>query len=646
MIEKNNLFEKYRLLSLLQQSPLVKVHLASAEDGGRVVLKRYHISLDTEQKQQFWLEVRQLQQLRHPALLPLLDAGIVEREDVVYLVSPYAAGGSLQQRFDDVRFQPFDQAGALEILKPIGEALNFAHQQQIVHRNLKPSKILFDDKGRTLLADLGISVLFTPLELIDLVGTLPYTAPECFGGMPANKLSNQYSLGCIAYEIVTAQKAFSSLSPTVNAYQEQHTRIKPVSPTLYQPDLPVAVEQAILKALAKERLQRHASVIAFVEQLGDSGAASVANPVSTPREVLVSKKKVEIAPVVIAIDQVRAYQQEGRLQEALALLEELIRAEPENASFLLRQSALLLQLHRPLEARAAYLSAFAIAPGLAAIDREITFLPDLPPSSNIDAVQQPFNPESQTLPVEENRIAETMDGSGQTLEDISPLVQQGMALNQARHWEEALEAFSEALRADPHAALAYFGRGIALGELGKVQEALAAYERFLRLRYPDAHLRASAHYGRGDLLSQLERYEEAVAAFEQAAQANPQLSDAYLGKGNVLERLQLFEEALQAYDQAIQAEPDYSVVYRNKGVLLNKLGYHAEALTAFEASLRIEPYNVKAQMHRALQLYALGRDREAVESFSEALQLGLADIILGIDEMEPLAALEHLSQLF
>ncbi len=156
---------------------------------------------------------------------------------------------------------------AVSILSQIGEALQHAHEQNIVHRDLKPANILFNAKNEVLLADFGIAVVSEKTQHVDTSGTPPYMAPEQFQG-DVSKKSDQYALGCIAYQLFTGQKPFL-LPPDANwlAWGYKHSTEQPVAPTQLNPQLPEHIEQAILKAMAKERSERHADVAAFITTL-------------------------------------------------------------------------------------------------------------------------------------------------------------------------------------------------------------------------------------------------------------------------------------------------------------------------------------------------------------------------------------------
>lgn len=116
-----------------------------------------HLS-SPDERAQFITEAQLLKKLRHPYILPIIDAGI--HEGVPFIVTEYAAGGSLQDYLKQHPKQPLPLEAALSILVQVGQALQYAHQQHIVHRDLKPGNILFDAQGKALLADFGIATQY------------------------------------------------------------------------------------------------------------------------------------------------------------------------------------------------------------------------------------------------------------------------------------------------------------------------------------------------------------------------------------------------------------------------------------------------------------------------------------------------------
>src|SRR6266567_9063057 len=233
-----------------------------------VAIKLLHAYLGSpKEREQFLQEAQFLEKLKHPYCLPIIDAGI--HNSLPYLVSEYSMNGSLRNRLTRQSPHALPVEEALTILTQIGQALQHAHQQNIIHRDLKPENILFNAKGDALLADFGIAIVLatSSVKQIDATGTPAYMAPEQFRGM-ISKESDQYSLGCIAYELFTGHQPFTA--PDFVAMGFLHATETPLPPTQWNPDLPVHIERAILKAIAKLRTDRHADISAFIRSLHET----------------------------------------------------------------------------------------------------------------------------------------------------------------------------------------------------------------------------------------------------------------------------------------------------------------------------------------------------------------------------------------
>jgi serine/threonine protein kinase len=221
-----------------------------------------------EECNHFLNEARVLLKLQHPYILPVFDIG--EHQGVPYIVLEFAPTGSLRNCLNQSSTQQLPISQSLTILAQIGQALHHAHLQHIIHRDLKPENILFNRKGDALLADFGIAtegVTSTNNSAV-ITGTPPYMAPEQFQGI-VSKLSDQYALACIAYELVTGQRPFQANNFTEWAVKHSHE--KPIPPRQINPALPMYVEEAILKAMAKERTQRFKDVSAFIAAVSPQG---------------------------------------------------------------------------------------------------------------------------------------------------------------------------------------------------------------------------------------------------------------------------------------------------------------------------------------------------------------------------------------
>ncbi len=263
----------YRIITELAASTSSRVFLAeacTAEQSPVVVKLFYSTIIDIPYEFAHLLaDMYSIHRLQHPNILPILDAGISIYTP--YVVVPYIETESLYERMQQSGAQPIPIEDALKILLQIGQALDYAHQHHIFYGKLKPRNVFFaKEDGRVQLAD------FTSIMVYKTGNggyfTNPdaefYMAPEQFTGT-LDASSDQYALGCLAYELFTTHKPFKS------AFYAPQRREDPIKPRHLNPNLPPFIEYAILKAIAREPEQRYPDMLSFIHALTIAPHAAV-----------------------------------------------------------------------------------------------------------------------------------------------------------------------------------------------------------------------------------------------------------------------------------------------------------------------------------------------------------------------------------
>jgi ATP-dependent Clp endopeptidase proteolytic subunit ClpP len=263
-------FENYRLIAKLGSGAFGHVykaqHVILTTRIVAIKILRPELTEDEEAVLRFLKESQYLYELKHPYILPIIDAGISSSNGVLFQVTEYASKGSLRTRLQRQAMHPLPLMEAITIISQVGQALEYAHAQNIVHRDLKPENILFNEKEAALVADFGIATVLntSSIKHTNAVGTYQYMAPEEYQDLVC-KESDQYALGCIAYELFTGHLPFQASSTA--SIIAKHLTEEPHPPRKFNPELPERIETAILKALAKQRSNRHADISAFVTAL-------------------------------------------------------------------------------------------------------------------------------------------------------------------------------------------------------------------------------------------------------------------------------------------------------------------------------------------------------------------------------------------
>lgn len=261
--------------------------------------------------QRFLLEIQILARLQHPHILALLDSGTTdETSPRPFYVMPYVDGDTLRQQV--TRDGPLPVAEALRLVRETGEALYYAHQQGLIHRDVKPENILLS-QGHALVADFGIARAVGVAGGDRLtragmaMGTPAYMSPEQAAGEPeVDARSDQYSLACVLYELLAGQPPFTG--PSAGAVLSRQV-LDPVPPlTTLRPGVPGSVRRAIERALSKVPADRFASVPEFLAALEAPEAPAV-----------VPKKAIVVLPFAnLSPDPDNAYFAAGLMEEVIA----------------------------------------------------------------------------------------------------------------------------------------------------------------------------------------------------------------------------------------------------------------------------------------------------------------------------------------
>lgn len=253
----------YRILAPLGQGGMARVYKAYQESLDREVAVKVlppWYAADRSFVERFNLEAKLVARLSHPNIVTVHDAS--EQNGHLYIVMQLVDGGTLKHRLDLLHTQRrfMDTAEALPIFIQLASALTYAHEQGVVHRDVKPVNVLMDRSGRPILSDFGIAkVLASTKDALTRpgagVGTPEYMSPEqCLGGAVDGR-ADIYALGVMLFEALTGRTPF--LGDNYPALAHSHIYEPPPRPSSLNSALSSAIEQIILTALMKEPAQRY-----------------------------------------------------------------------------------------------------------------------------------------------------------------------------------------------------------------------------------------------------------------------------------------------------------------------------------------------------------------------------------------------------
>jgi eukaryotic-like serine/threonine-protein kinase len=290
---------RYQVGELLGYGGMAEVHRGRDLRLGRDVaikMLRTDLARDRTFQERFRREAQNAASLNHPAIVAVYDTG-EERaptgETVPFIVMEFVNGRTLKEVLAaEGRLMP---RRALEITADICAALEFSHRHGIIHRDIKPGNVMLTQTGQVKVMDFGIaralaSGATTMTQTSAVIGTAQYLSPEQARGEAVDARSDVYATGCVLYELLTGHPPFVGDNPVSVAYQ--HVREDPLPPSESNRDVPPDIDAVVLKALAKNRMNRYQSA---AEMRGDLLRAAAGRPVlATP--VMRPEERVPVAP--------------------------------------------------------------------------------------------------------------------------------------------------------------------------------------------------------------------------------------------------------------------------------------------------------------------------------------------------------------
>lgn len=279
-----SVFGQYELKSEIGRSRLGIVYLAVQASLEREVALRIvspDLIKDEATRQNIFQRLTQIAHLQHPAIVPIYDFGEIDGQ--VYIASRFMSGGSLATRLEKHAVQSWD---LLSLLKPITSAIDYAHNLGIIHGDIRPSNILFDE-DRASIADFSFFPTTAP-STTDTGANFPitnsyYLSPEQIKGEPVQPASDIYSLGIIAFEVLAGHPPFRADTAIKTALQHLNEPVPHIShsPTVQT----LHIQQVLDKALAKQAQNRFSSASEFGEAIIDQIApkASAKPPAPAPQ---------------------------------------------------------------------------------------------------------------------------------------------------------------------------------------------------------------------------------------------------------------------------------------------------------------------------------------------------------------------------
>jgi eukaryotic-like serine/threonine-protein kinase len=260
MLIGKRLSGRYKVLEMIGGGGMANVYLAHdmiLDRDVAVKMLRLDFANDDEFIRRFRREAQSATSLAHPSIVSIYDVG--EENDLYFIVMEYVEGQTLKQYIQ--QNSPLQVAETIDIMKQLTSAISHAHQNHIIHRDIKPQNILVDRFGNVKITDFGIAMALSATSITQtnsVLGSVHYLSPEQARGGMANRKSDIYSLGIVMFELLTGRLPFSGESAVSIALK--HLQSETPSVRRWNPNVPQSVENIVLKATAKDSFHRYNSV--------------------------------------------------------------------------------------------------------------------------------------------------------------------------------------------------------------------------------------------------------------------------------------------------------------------------------------------------------------------------------------------------
>ncbi|WP_338469865.1 Stk1 family PASTA domain-containing Ser/Thr kinase [Niallia sp. XMNu-256] len=259
--------DRYKILEMIGGGGMANVYLAHdmiLDRDVAVKVLRLDFANSDEFIRRFHREAQSATSLAHPNIVSIYDVG--EEDSIYYIVMEHVNGQTLKQYIQN--HSPVVIEDALAIMEQITSAISHAHENHIIHRDIKPQNILLDRSGNVKITDFGIAMALSATSITQtnsVLGSVHYLSPEQARGGVANHKSDIYALGIVMFELLTGRLPFSGESAVSIALK--HLQTETPSLRRWNPNIPQSVENIVLKATAKDPFHRYESVEEMEEDI-------------------------------------------------------------------------------------------------------------------------------------------------------------------------------------------------------------------------------------------------------------------------------------------------------------------------------------------------------------------------------------------
>jgi serine/threonine protein kinase/Tfp pilus assembly protein PilF len=605
----------------------------------------------------FLREIKTAARLNHPHILALHDSG--EADGFLYYVMPYVEGESLRERLDREHLLPVDEA--VHHARSIASALDYAHRQGIVHRDMKPENVMLYE-GEAMVMDFGIAKAVsaagseTLTQTGMMVGTPAYVSPEqAAGEVNLDGRSDQYSLACVLYEMLSGDRPFTGPTPQAIMSKRFTETAKPLRTV--RNSVPESVERAVGKAMATDPAGRYTTAAMFAQALASGSLTTPTDSQTLPQQTVSAAKSVAVLPFVnVTADPENEYFADGMAEEIINALSKIqsLRVASRIVSFALKgKNEDLGEVGRKLHVSTVLDGTVRRMGNRLRITAQLVNVAD-----GYQLWSERYDREMEDIFAIQDDISQAIVKALLVIlsEDEKKAIEKPRSVNvqayefylrgrqffhqiRRKSLEHARQMFNRAIEIDPEYALAHAGVADCCSLLytyfdareSNLRQADAASQKALELE----PALAEAHVARAIAMWLNKRNEEAEEHFQTAIKLDPKLFEAPYFYGRALKSQGRFAEAVKLFERAAAIRPEDFQAATMQASSLESLGMHAESqainrrvLKLIEDRLALNPDDARACNLAATVHSKLGESEPALEFARRSLEIDPDDPML------------------
>ena len=604
--------------------------------------------------ERFLQEIRLAARLNHPHILPLFDSGNVD--GLLYYVMPYVEGESLRERLD--REQQLSIEETVHHGRAIASALDYANRQGIVHRDVKPENVMLYE-GEAMVMDFGISKAVsaagseTHTQIGMMLGTPAYVSPEqAAGESNLDGRSDQYSLACMLYEMLTGERPFDGATAQLVMAKRFTETARPLR--ALRATVPEGIERAIAKAMTIDAAGRFTTTGQFGQALASGSMHTPSDTMAMPQPVVSAAKSVAVLPFAnMSNDPENEYFTDGMAEEIINALSKIqaLRVASRTSSFAFKgKNEDIGEIGKKLKVSTVLEGSVRKMGNKLRIAAQLVNVAD-----GYQLWSERYDRDAEDVFAIQDDISQAIVKALRVIlsEDEKKQIEKARAVNleayefylrgrqsfhqlRRRSLEQARQMFEKAIAIDPNYALAHAGIADCYSQLYSgydarefnLRQAEAASAKALELG-PDL---AEAHVARGMAVSMSKRFDEARGEFEQAIALDPKNFDALYWYGRNELSQGSFEHAINLFERATAIRPEDYSPGKFIAQALKTLGRHEECLDVsrklvqlIEQHLELHPEDSRALIIGATLYAQLGQPEKAALSAARAMAVDPED---------------------